>query len=55
MNALLIKLGIAAFLQSIKEPKKKADARQTARMLVQGILLAYQDDPEFLEDVQDGN
>lgn len=50
MNEIFIRMGIASLLQAVKNKDKKATLREICRAAVKGILLAYQDDPTFLQD-----
>lgn len=52
MNEILAKMFLAALIQSVKNPDKKAKLRMICRDAFHAILLAYADDPTFLDDEQ---
>jgi hypothetical protein len=45
---IFIRIGIAALLGTVKNAERKAELKGLCREIVQGILLAYADDPDFL-------
>lgn len=50
MNEILFKLSLASLLKSVKNEQRKKELRKLCKETVQGILLAYQDDPTFLDE-----
>lgn len=48
MGEIFIRIGIAALLQSVKNPAKKDAMKGICRVLVRGVILAYADDEDFL-------
>lgn len=49
MNEILLQMLLASLIKSIKDPTKKEKIRPIAQNAVKGILLAYSDDPDFLD------
>lgn len=50
MNDILFQFVLASLIRSIKNPEKKAKLKPIMRDAVKSILLAYQDDPNFLDE-----
>lgn len=53
MNEAIFRILMSMLVSSVKNEKKKAGVKRYAKEGVQAIILAYSDDPHFLDDDDD--
>lgn len=54
MNKIFIRIAVGALLASVKNAETREDVKDIAKEVVQGVLLAYADDGDFLNEVLTG-